>query len=222
MHVDLDGTILNQNAASVEVAGESDQEAIRGRAFWDVFVDPLDREGDRDAVRGRRTAAPRGRVREHVRQPARAAAGGLLALRALADEHGRTTAIIAGGIDITARHEEAEARERERAFLNAIANEAPSLLCLIDERGVLAPMASNKAFERTLEVAPEETGGTVFWDAYVAPEDSARVRALIGRVAAGETVGHHDHTWITKSGSVSRCRGRASGSPPSTSAGSCS
>ena len=109
-------------------------------------------------------------------------------------------AIIAGGIDITARHEEAEARERERAFLNAIANEAPSLLCLIDERGVLAPMASNKAFERTLEVAPEETGGTVLWDTYVAPEDSARVRALIGRVAAGETVGHHDHTWITKSG----------------------
>ena len=109
-------------------------------------------------------------------------------------------AIIAGGIDITARHEEAEARERERAFLNAIANEAPSLLCLIDERGVLAPTASNKAFERTLEVAPEETGGTVFWDTYVAPEDSARVRALIGRVAAGETVGHHDHTWITKSG----------------------
>ena len=61
-------------------------------------------------------------------------------------------------------------------------------------------MASNKAFERTLEVAPEETGGTVFWDTYVAPEDSARVRALIGRVAAGETVGHHDHTWLTKSG----------------------
>ncbi len=200
LHVDLDGTILNQNAASVDVAGESDQEAIRGRAFWDVFVDPLDRE----ELKARfEAAAPQHPAVEYENTFVnRRGQRRVVFWRSapLADEQGRTMAIIAGGIDITARHEEAEARERERAFLNAIANEAPSLLCLIDERGVLAPTASNKAFERTLEVAPEETGGTVFWDTYVAPEDSARVRALIGRVAAGETVGHHDHTWITKSG----------------------
>jgi len=103
-------------------------------------------------------------------------------------------------IDITARHEAAEARERERVFLNAIANEAPSLLCLIDDEGVLAPLASNKAFERMLEVDPEETGGTVFWEQWIAPEESAEVRSLIGRVAAGETVGDHDSTWVSKSG----------------------
>ena len=44
LHLDLDGTILNQNFAAVEVAGEDDQEQIRGRKFWDVFVDPLERD----------------------------------------------------------------------------------------------------------------------------------------------------------------------------------
>ena len=118
----------------------------------------------------------------------------------LPDEDGQTTGIIAGGIDVTARTEEAEARERERDFLNAIANEAPSLLCLIDEDGVLATMGANKAFERTLEVEAHEAGGTVLWEHYVAPEEAAEVRSLIGRIAAGEVVGDHDNTWVAKSG----------------------
>jgi len=200
VHLDLDGTILNQNNAAVDVAGEDDQERIRGRKFWDVFVDPLEREA---VIQLFADAAPDYPEAEYENTFVNARGERRVVYwhgAPIADERGRTRGIIAGGIDITQRHEEAEARERERAFLNAIANEAPSLLCLIDEKGVLAPSASNKAFERTLEVRPEETGGTVFWDTYVAPEDAARVKALIGRVAAGETVRDHDHTWITKTG----------------------
>src|SRR4029078_12496542 len=93
----------------------------------------------------------------------------------LPDEHGQTRGIIAGGIDIPARHEEAAAREREREFLNTIMNEAPSLLLLIDEHGTGEPRGSNKACERTFEVEPHETRGTVFWERYVAPEEVATV-----------------------------------------------
>jgi PAS domain S-box-containing protein len=200
VHLDTEGRIVSQNVAAVEAAGVDDEEEIRGRHFWDVFIDPLLRE---DVVRRFREAAPVHPAVEYEdtfvnRRGERRVVFWRSA--PLLDERGRTRGIIAGGIDITARHEEAEGRERERVFLNAIANEAPSLLCLIDERGVLAPEASNKSFERTLEVEPHETGGTVFWDTYVAPEDSAPVRALIARVAGGETVGYNDHTWITKSG----------------------
>ena len=200
VHLDLDGTILNQNNAAVDVAGEDDQEKIRGRKFWDVFVDPLERD---EVITRFENAYPDYAETEYENTFVNARGERRVVYwhaAPIADEQGRARAIIAGGIDITARHEEAEARERERAFLNAIANEAPSLLCLIDEKGVLAPYATNKAFERTLEVEPHETGGTVFWDTYVAPEDSARVKALVARVAAGETVREHDHTWITKSG----------------------
>jgi PAS domain S-box-containing protein len=200
VHLDTEGRIVNQNMAAVEAAGCDDEEEIRGRHFWDVFIDPLLRE---DVVRRFRDAAPTHPGVEYEdtflnRRGERRVVYWRSA--PLLDDRGRTQGIIAGGIDVTARHEEAAARERERVFLNAIANEAPSLLCLIDEDGVLAPMASNKTFERTLEVGSHETGGTVFWDTYVAPEDAAPVRALVARVAAGETVGYNDHTWIAKSG----------------------
>ena len=57
--------------------------------------------------------------------------------------------------------------ERERELLNAIANYAPSLICLIDAEGRVRPYATNKAFESTLGYEPHETGGDLFWDRYV-------------------------------------------------------
>ena len=57
--------------------------------------------------------------------------------------------------------------ERERELLNAIANYAPSLICLVDDEGRVRPYASNRAFERTLGYEPHETGGVFFWDRYV-------------------------------------------------------
>ena len=107
---------------------------------------------------------------------------------------GTVSGIVAAGIDITERHEQAAARERERVFLNSIANNAPSLLCLIDHDGRLAPFASNKAFERTLEYAPEETGGNVLWERFVAPEDADDVRGVVERVIAGEALRPRDST----------------------------
>src|SRR5258705_13829812 len=53
--------------------------------------------------------------------------------------------------------------ERERDLLNAIANYAPSLICLVDDEGRVRPYASNQAFERTLGYEPHETGGGRFW-----------------------------------------------------------
>lgn len=200
VHLDPDGRIVNQNAAAVEAAGADDEEEIRGRFFWDVFIDATERD---EMIERFAAAAPEHPAVEYEDTFVnRRGEKRVVFWRSapLLDERGRTRGIIAGGIDITARHEEAEARERERAFLNAIANEAPSVLCLIDENGVLAPLATNKAFEGTLEVEPHEAGGTVLWDDWIAPEDSAAVRSLIGRVVAGEAVGDHDNTWVATSG----------------------
>jgi len=200
VHLDPDCRIVNQNAAAVEAAGEDDEEAIRGRLFWDVFIDPDERP---DVIARFRAAAPEHPAVEYENTFVNHRGEKRVVFwrsAPLHDEQGGVRGIIAGGIDITARHEEAAARERERVFLNAIANEAPSLLCLVDEDGVLAPLGANKAFERTLEVEPHETGGTVLWEQYVVPDEAAEVRRLVGRVVAGEAVGDHDNTWVTKSG----------------------
>jgi PAS domain S-box-containing protein len=92
--------------------------------------------------------------------------------------------------------------ERERELLNAIANYAPSLLCLVGADGVVRPTATNKAFERTLGYTPEETGGVRFWERYVPQEDAAAVRGAIERVIAGGEVVEREGRWLTRSGEV--------------------
>jgi PAS domain S-box-containing protein len=88
--------------------------------------------------------------------------------------------------------------ERERELLNAIANYAPSLLCLVGADGVVRPAASNKAFERTLGYEPSETGGVHFWERYVPPEDAAGVRATIEGVIAGGEAPEQEGRWVTR------------------------
>ena len=51
--IDLEGRIVNQNRAAVVASGYDDEEEIRGRPFWDVLIDP----GERDDVIARFHAA---------------------------------------------------------------------------------------------------------------------------------------------------------------------
>jgi PAS domain S-box-containing protein len=200
VHIDTDGRIRNQSAFATEVAGHDDEEEIRGRLFWDVFIDPGERQQVIERFEAARPGFTYGEYENtftNVRGERRVVSW--RAAPVVADD-GRVTGIIAAGVDITARHEEAEARERERAFLNAIANEAPSLLCLIDENGVMAPAAANRAFESRLELGSDSVGGEVFWERYVAPEHAADVERTIRLVAAGERVPERDDVWLTASG----------------------
>ncbi len=104
---------------------------------------------------------------------------------------------IANVADLHARVAELE---RERELLNAIANHAPSLICLIDPDGTVRPQATNRAFERTLGYQPEETGGVLFWERYVPPEDADEVRTLVEQVVAGTRMDDRDGRWLARDG----------------------
>jgi len=90
--------------------------------------------------------------------------------------------------------------EREREFLNAIANWAPSLICIVDEEGRVRPAATNKSFERTLEYAPAETGAALFWERYAAPEHADDVREAIEKSVRDGSVEARESRWLTRSG----------------------
>ena len=200
VNVGTDGRILNQNRAAVAVAGVPDEEEVRGLYFWDVFID----EGERQDVIDRFHAlAPDFAAAEYENTfTNRLGEERVIYWRSapVHDEAGNVVSVIAGGLDITERVRIAEAKEREREFLNAIANNAPSLLCLIDQDGRVIDRATNLAFERTLEVTTEEAGGHVFWRHYVDPAEATEVEQLIRRVIGGETVGEHDHHWVASGG----------------------
>jgi PAS domain S-box-containing protein len=92
--------------------------------------------------------------------------------------------------------------ERNRDLLNAIANYAPSLLCIVDADGRVRDRATNIAFEETLGYGTDEVGGVRFWERYVAPEDAGEVREAIEDVVAGGQPRERDARWLTSAGEV--------------------
>ena len=100
---------------------------------------------------------------------------------------------------LTARNAELE---RERELLNAIANHAPSLLCLVGADGRVRPAATNIAFESRLGYDPSETGGDFFWSRYVPPEDAGTVREVIETAMRGEPPKEQDGRWLAKDGEI--------------------
>ena len=101
----------------------------------------------------------------------------------VADVTGRSTSLVLlSGIEVTERRRLEVEKERERAFLNAIANNAPSMLCLVDVNGHLTEGGANIAFEQTLGYEPAEIGGQVLWEDFVDPSETDEVKALIEAV----------------------------------------
>jgi PAS domain S-box-containing protein len=90
--------------------------------------------------------------------------------------------------------------ERERKLLNAIANYAPSLICLIDPDGTVRPHATNQAFERTLGYQPHETGGALFWERYVPDGERAAARDCILSAVRTQASAHHEGKWLQRNG----------------------
>jgi PAS domain S-box-containing protein len=200
VNVDTEGRIRNVNKAALEASGRESPDDVTGRHFWEVFI----ADDEREAMTQRfAEAAPdfpateyentftntRGETRTIYWRGA-----------PVVDDLGNVVSIVAGGLDITERHRLEAEKEREREFLNAIANNAPSLICLIDDQGRLTPQGANVAFEGTLERDPSDIGGEVFWMRYVHPSDADEVRERIERVVAGEQLGESDNYWVTGTG----------------------
>jgi PAS domain S-box-containing protein len=101
--VDTDGHIRNLNAATVEASGYADELNVRGRFFWDVFID----ESEREAMIARfHAAAPEFPPAEYenvftnARGEWRAIAWRTAPVR---DETDAVVRIVAGGLDVTER-----------------------------------------------------------------------------------------------------------------------
>jgi len=104
--------------------------------------------------------------------------------------------------ELAALRRQVEELRRNRELLNAIANHAPSLLCLIDADGSVRPGATNLAFERTLGYRTSESNGVLFWERFVPPEDAELTRKAILDVVAGRPYGEREGRWLTSTGEI--------------------
>jgi PAS domain S-box-containing protein len=90
--------------------------------------------------------------------------------------------------------------ERERELLNSIANNAPSLLCLVDAEGRVRPYTTNKAFERTLGYQPHEVGEVLFWERYVPDGQRAAARDCIQSAIRSGSSADCEGRWLQRDG----------------------
>jgi PAS domain S-box-containing protein len=122
--VNTDGRISNLNSATVRASGYEDEEEVRGRFFWDVFIDDSEREA---MVARFRAAAPEHPPAEYeniftnARGERRVIAWRSAPVR---DETGKVVRIVAGGLDITERKQQEEELRASRIRLVAAGDEA--------------------------------------------------------------------------------------------------
>ena len=122
--MDVEGRIRNLNPATVAASGYDDEDAVRGRYFWDVFIDPSERE----AMIGRfREASPDFPPAEYENVFTNAKGEHrVIAWRSapVLDDAGKVVRIVAGGLDITERKRHEEELRASRTRLVAAGDEA--------------------------------------------------------------------------------------------------
>ncbi|HEU0247005.1 MAG TPA: PAS domain S-box protein [Gaiellaceae bacterium] len=183
VNVGTDGRIRNINVAALRATGLDDEETARGQHFWNVFIDPDEREEMKARFHA---AAPDFAPDEYENLFTNATGEDLVIYWRSApvhDERGQVVSIVAGGLDITERtRREEEVRAGEERF-RAVIESAPVAIVEIgpDEEVKLW----NRAAERIFGWSAEEVLGRP--PVWVPDDRQEEFRALSAREAEGGT-----------------------------------
>jgi PAS domain S-box-containing protein len=122
--IDIEGRIRNLNSATVRASGYDDEEEVRNRFFWDVFI----AADEREAMIGRFRAAAPDFPPAQYENPFTNARGErmVIAWRSapVRDDRGKVVRIVAGGLDITEHKRQEEELRASTARVVAAADEA--------------------------------------------------------------------------------------------------
>ena len=168
----LDGAVVRFNDTLSGASGLPDDESVRGRPAWEAFVVPEDAGSFRECLLA---AAPG----EHQHR-FEAADGGAIdvawSVITIVDSQGVERLVLTGA-DVSERVRHAEELRRERDFLDLVGHSTPTLLCVVDPRGVVTERGVNTAFTRATGVTDEQAIGRPFWELVVPEADVERARA---------------------------------------------
>ena len=170
--VDYDGRIVRFNHTLADACGVVDEEPVRDRYWWDVFLVPDDR-AEASAV----TAA----VSPHQQQHRfRSADGGELvvawSLTPVSDSQGEPRLVLTGA-DVSDRARQEDALRRERDFLSIVARSTPTLLCAVDSEGIVTERGVNAAFTSATGITDAQALGRPFWELVAGPDQTGAIRS---------------------------------------------
>ena len=215
--VDTEGRIRNFNQAVEIASGLQGRALVEGRFFWEIFIDPAEREAMIQRFRDASPGFPASAY-ENVFTNALGEERVIAWQTApLVDQNGDVVRIVAGGIDITDRkHRELEL-QRQWDFATTVADTIPSFIVITDHDAVVARQGANRAFCDVFGRSEEELEGTSFLD-LVAREDEFAARMAIAGAANGVPQAERESRWLTRDGGERTSRGRPPRSriPPAT------
>jgi PAS domain S-box-containing protein len=197
--VDMDGRIVRFNDTTEELFGVPDDEDVRGRLWWEVFL-PDDQHPVAEGYCARMHA---GETQIEGRAEWQAADGRRLVIQATVRRviggDGNVFLLVCGQ-DLTELVGQREELMAQRDFLAVVARATPSLLIAVERDGTVAVEGVNYAFRELTGYTDEESVGAKFWDLVAPPELSKDVRrAFEEQVDTGVSV-EHETAWIGKSG----------------------
>ena len=197
--VDTEGRIRNFNQAVEIASGLQGRALVEGRFFWEIFIDPAEREAMIQRFRDASPGFPASAY-ENVFTNALGEERVIAWQTApLVDQNGDVVRIVAGGIDITDRkHRELEL-QRQWDFATTVADTIPSFIVITDHDAVVARQGANRAFCDVFGRSEEELEGTSFLD-LVAREDEFAARMAIAGAANGVPQAERESRWLTRGG----------------------
>ena len=196
--VDTDGGIVRFNESTEQLFGVVDDDRVRGKAWWDVFLPEENHEARRYCERMNAGETKLAGESEWVAND-----GSRLVIaatvRRVIDGEGHVRYLICGQ-DLTELVAQREELKAQHDFLAVVGRATPSLLIAVERDGTVAPEGVNHAFRELTGYDDDEAIGTPFWDLVAPPELVAEaVRAFEEQVESGVSI-EHETAWIGRSG----------------------
>ena len=197
--VDTEGRIRNFNRAVEVASGLRDRARIEGRYFWEIFIDPVEREAMIQRFHDASPAFPASEY-ENVFTDALGNERVIAWETApLVDQNGDVVRIVAGGIDITDRKRRELELQRQWDFATTVANTIPSFIVITDHDAVVVGEGANRAFCDAFGRTEAELEGTSFLE-LVARDDEFAARMAIAGAANGVPQAERESCWLTLDG----------------------
>ena len=131
-NVDTQGRLLKLNPAAVRASGHEHEDELRGKRFWDVFIDGWERE----EMKARFAAAAPDFPPAEYENTFTNVRGETVVIywrsSPVVDEAGRVVSIVAGGLDVTDRKRREEEIRSSEERLRAVIESAPVAIVEID------------------------------------------------------------------------------------------
>jgi PAS domain S-box-containing protein len=162
---------------------------VRGKPFWEVFVDDQHREEVRELIERQALGA-----HEHL-WFGRSVVWRVTPLPA-PEGH-----VLVSGADVSARRFAEQALERSREFLSEVGDSTPALLLIVNEDGHVLRDGLNRAMREAFGYAAEDGRDVPFWEMLIeGPADRLRAEEIVRATADGEEAGEVDMTWVGRFG----------------------